>query len=204
MSNLNLCDLKDEIWKDIVGYEGMFQVSNKSRVKSLDKYVPSKCESYINTTLPVSEKIRRQTNCNGYLIVPFRVGGIVKNQRVHRLIAEAFIPNPENKKYVNHINGIKNDNRIENLEWVTANENMIHSFKFLGNVIHSKGKYGKDAIRTKLISQYTKDGVFIASFYGKKEAQRLTGVNEHTISACIYGRCKTGKGFIWEIKEIEK
>lgn len=111
-----------EIWKDIKGYEGLYQVSNLGRVKSLDivDRLGRKHKSNIKY---------QNDNGNGYLIVNLKHNGKQKNHLVHRLVAEAFIENPENKKEVNHIDGDKLNNRVDNLEWVSRSENLKHAFK---------------------------------------------------------------------------
>ena len=101
--------MKDEIWVDIKGYEGLYQVSNKGRVKSLNYNKTGEERVLIN-----------QPDKTGYLHVVIK-GKIIN---VHRLVAEAFIPNPENKPCVDHINTIRGDNRVENLRWATTKENM--------------------------------------------------------------------------------
>lgn len=103
-----------EIWKDIPNYDG-YQASNIGRIRTFVFHGK-------NT------RIKKQSICNGYLSV--NIGN--KRLKSHRLIASAFINNPFNKEQINHINGIKTDNRIENLEWVTRKENLKHSFKCLG------------------------------------------------------------------------
>lgn len=115
-----------EIWKDIAGYEGYYQVSNYGRVKSLKRWVLSKN----NKKMPVKEKILKlQNDKDGYKTVELNKNSKGIHFRVHRLVADAFIPNPENKPEVNHINGIKYDNLLENLEWNTDLENRTHAIE---------------------------------------------------------------------------
>lgn len=108
-----------EQWKDIADYEGLYQVSSLGRVKSLKDNKGKK-----------REKILKQYLSNGnYLFVGLRKNNKRKNYRIHKLVANAFISNPLNKPCVNHIDGNKANNNINNLEWVTYSENMKHAFK---------------------------------------------------------------------------
>ena len=115
----------EEEWRDIKGYEGRYQVSNLGRVKSLARKKGWCIAKQRMLTLWEQHK--------GYLVADLADGkGHRKHRQVHRLVAEAFIPNPENKPQVNHKNGDKHDNRVENLEWITNYENHIHKVYSLG------------------------------------------------------------------------
>lgn len=140
-----------ENWKDIVGFEGFYQVSDLGRVKSLSRNSIRRGRIY-----PQKESILRQSGLK-YLSVSLQKEGISKRCNVHRLVANAFIPNPENKPEVNHINGIKTDNRSSQLEWVTRRENEDHSIlNKLKHIPTNKKLSEKDVldIKTKIISGF--------------------------------------------------
>lgn len=122
-------NFKGEVWKDINGYEGLYQVSNLSRVKSLDRYVKGK-KDY--KRFRHGEIMRPVKMADGYCKVGLRNGKGQKLFSIHRLVAIAFILNAEKKPFINHKNGVRDDNRIENLEWCTQSENCKHSFEVLG------------------------------------------------------------------------
>ena len=121
-----------EIWLDISGYEGYYQVSNLGNVKSVERKVPHERKGFEF----IKERILKQ-HINRYAFVLLSKNRKTTNKTVHRLVAFAFIPNPENKPQVNHINGIKDDNRVENLEWCTIDYNNNHA---LVNNLKPKGE----------------------------------------------------------------
>jgi hypothetical protein len=115
----------EEVWKDIEGYEGYYQVSNLGRVRSLDRIVPHKIYKFMNA--------KGKILCPGKVGVGYYTVALCNNSKpksmfIHRLVAEAFISKTSKTNDVNHKNGIKTDNRLENLEWCTRSENTLHAF----------------------------------------------------------------------------
>lgn len=164
-----------EIYKDIKGYEGFYQISNLGNVKSLSRIVNN--HSGFKKTL--KEKILKNHISNtGYYVIDLKKNCERKTFKVHRLIAFAFIDKVIGKEYVNHINGIKTDNSIENLEWVTIKENNKHAY-----LTGLKNDSGINNTRSKLKIE---DVFFIRNSNLKlKELSNIYNLNESTISKII-------------------
>lgn len=180
-----------EIWKDIEGWQGIYQISNKGRLKSFKK----NSNGFI-----LSNK-----NSNGdYFSVVLAYAGKKSFTRIHRLVAEAFIPNPENKPEVNHKDGNKQNNYIENLEWSTHSENLLDDVKRNPQRVLGMIRYNKFT-KPKPIMQKTLDGKFVAKYSNGAEANKETGICHRNIlqvaSKDEYKPGKTRKqagGFVWE------
>lgn len=146
---------KDEVWLPVKGYEGLYEISNYGRVKSLPK---------IRGRALSEEKLLKTRITNGYVMVGLRKNGKLFNASVHRLIAQAFIPNPECKPQINHIDGNKQNNSVNNLEWCTASENTIHAYAKGLKTRESCARYGKrrplSDVEKAYISAKTKEAMY--------------------------------------------
>ena len=175
-----------EIWKDIVGYEGLYQVSNLGNVRSLN---------YNHTG---KEKLLKQNiNCNGYNYVVLAKEGSRKTYTIHRLVAIAFIPKSENKDCVDHINGIRTDNRVVNLRWATLKENMNFPLakKHLSESLTNHPNKSKSILQIDKVT-----GEVINEFPSSQEAGRQLNVSRSSISACCNGKYNSAYGYIWKYK----
>jgi len=117
-----------EIWKQVVGFEGFYEVSNFGNVRSVDRYVKHPRGSMM---LRKGKPMKQSKNKHGYMDIRLGKNGIEKAYLVHRLVAMAFIENNENKPQVNHKDGVKDNNKLENIEWATRSENRYHSYREL-------------------------------------------------------------------------
>lgn len=184
----------EERWLPVVGYEGFYMVSSFGRVRLLERNLVRKNGSFFSVHSKMKNLYKDRY---GYLEVRLQKNQKANNKLVHRLVAEAFIPNPENKPEVNHKNGVRTDNRIGNLEWVSRNENIQHSYDFLGHKrLH---RFGRDNPNCKVVLKI-KDGIIIQEFFGAKAAAESVSTRADSIQKACAGKYKTLKGFVWKYK----
>lgn len=193
--------MNSEIWKPIKGYEGIYEISNKGRVKSLYREVRVSEYSY----MVIEEHfLNGKQMKSGYIQVSLSKDGKVKQPLLHRLVAEAYIPNPHNLEAVNHKDENKQNNNVINLEWCTAKH----------NVNHATGPERRAEKRRKEVLQIADTGEIVETYNSIREAANATGANESHIGSCCRGKRKTAGGFIWQfarrknleqiIKEVEQ
>ena len=187
----------NEIWKPIVGYEDYYEISNLGNVRSKGKCYIDKLGRVQNRK---PKQLKTRVGKVGYLCVDLNANGISIQKHIHRLIAEAFILNPENKPTVNHKDGNKLNNDISNLEWNTYSENNKHAVD--NNLRQSPwtGKFGTDNPKSKAIVQMDKRGNIINKFASAREAKRITGINYKHISCCCLGKRMSTGGYCWKFQ----
>lgn len=176
-----------EIWKDIKGYEGLYQVSNLGKVRSLDRKILFKnghIQFFKGKILSLSK------DKNGYIHIILHKDNKTKIFRVHRLVAETFIPNLENKPQVNHIDGNKENNCLSNLEYCTIKENHIHAYR---TGLHNAPK--KKCIQKDL------NGNIIKNWDSLKQIKLELGYDCSAISRCCRNIQKTSYNFIWDFAD---
>ena len=191
--NINYYTMKHQLeldlfeqWLPIEGYEDLYQVSNLGRVKSLN-YRKSNQEQIL----------KQDTNKKGYQQVQLYKDRKPKTFRVHRLVANAFIPNPNNLPQVNHKDEVKANNHVSNLEWCTVEYNINYGTR---NEKVSKlmyGKLGKDCPNSKQVIQLTLSGEVVRKWDSTMDIQRELGYNQGNISKCCKGKRKTSNGYKW-------
>lgn len=176
----------NETWKDIKGFEGLYQISSNGRLKSCAKTWICGINSV--RTKPETFMLWSSDEA-AYQITSIVNNGAKKMVSQHRLMAQHFLPNPENKREVNHINGIKYDNRIENLEWATSSENRHHAY----DTGLKKNKSGRFHAQSKAIIVSFKNTVRCISFPTVVSAAQYLNINESAIRNNLKGRASSHK-----------
>tara|TARA_A100001391_G_scaffold205421_1_gene206070 strand:- start:1487 stop:2026 length:540 start_codon:yes stop_codon:yes gene_type:complete len=174
-------------------FEDHYQVSNLGRVRSKDRTILCSNGNYMHLKGKILAQEHHKTNC-------YRVRLCVRTKKysksVHRLVAIAFIPNPDGKPEVNHIDGNRLNNNLENLEWVTQQENIDHAVE-TGLI---DNPFGKAARNSRFVTKVYKDGILVAETYGHKELEDL-GFDYRNVYACFVGRQKTHRGHTFSREE---
>ena len=197
---LNLDDLPEEEWRDIKDFEGLYQISNYGRVKSLGRFI-----KFCGKEKYIPQIIRKNGNDkNGYQILPLNKDGKKYVKKIHRLVAQAFIPNPENKPCVNHKDTNVKNNTIGNLEWCTILENSQYCCKLGNHYNPSLGKLRGDNPLSKKVIQKDKNGNIINVWNCAEDVADVLGVNRRSVGKCCRKEIKTLKGFIFEYENNTK
>jgi predicted transcriptional regulator len=175
----------EEIWKDIEGYEGLYKISNFGNVKSFRQGTKtgSKTEYLLKLT----------PNIKGYnQVTLYRNPNDRHKYLVHRLVAKAFIENPDNFKAVNHKDENPQNNKVDNLEWCTISYNNAYGTAKIRHSITSGQR----------VQQLTINGVLLATYESLQIASEITGIEKHAIKDCCSGHCQTGHGYVWRYTEL--
>lgn len=176
-----------EIWKDIKGYERLYEISNKGNVKSLNKKI-QRSNDRIQTFK--ERKLKPGLSKNGYLTVQLFKNKKGKTKYIHKLVAEAFIPNLDNYPIINHKDENKQNNYVDNLEWCTYSYNNSYNDKMKN-------------LRKKVL-QYNKNNKFIKKWDGLINIQKELGINRNNITSVCKGKRKHAGGYIWKYEEFNE
>lgn len=186
-----LFDLKnknmEEIWRNVKGYEELYQVSNYGQIRSVDRFVGYR---YKGKQRIYKGRLLKQVERNGYLSVSLSKGNIIKQKSIHRLVAETFLPNPSNLPLVNHIDENKKNNMVSNLEWCSC----------AYNTNYGSGRKKQAESQQKIVLQYDKDGNLLNQYPSATIAALKNGYNLKTISQCCRGRTKSAYNYIWRYR----
>ena len=182
---------QDIMWSSVKGFEGYYEISSNGVLRSLDRLTN-------NGTKRQKQKYLKPSCRKGYLRYSLSFNGCTSLCSAHRLVAEAFIPNTDNKPFINHINGIKDDNRVDNLEWVTQLENVRHTIETL------KIKWNKSGLEhgnIKSVVRKSADNYTIVKRYDLIEDAVKDGFDPSSIVRCCKNKSWYHKGYCWAYSE---
>lgn len=186
-------------WRPVVGLEGFFEVSNYGDVRSVERVVTRECKDGIPRPWVLKPRIISPANLLGYKAYRLQRNGERFNLQGHRIVAQAFIPNPNNYPFINHLFGDRQDNRAWMLEWCTPKMNQQHSWAVLGRKAAKGmlGKKGELCKNSKPVFQMNENGEIIQRFHSITEAELATGVSITSIIRSIKTN-KPAKGYVWK------
>lgn len=184
MKQIEIVTGKATAFYPIIGFPN-YEISDIGTIKSIDRVVKNRFRK--------GELIKPRLNVYGYLTVPIYLNGKLYTKPIHRLVAESFIPNSHNKRQVNHKNGVKTDNRVENLEWVSQKENIQHAFK---NNLYTNRSGAKNSRNGKRVYQKNDNGEIVKEYNFLKDVSK-EGFNPNMVSQCCRGFIKSHKDFYW-------
>ena len=190
--------MTEEIWKDIEGFEDKYQISNTGKVKSLS-YHRGKDAKILKARSTKNRKAQ-------YLYVMLSKNNHITCCKIHRMVAKYFVPNPQNKPYVNHIDGNKHNNNADNLEWVTPLENNLHAYRVLHKHPMHGYKYDKNKNSKKVEQWYISEEGYkyhIATYANAVVAAKINGLSQKSIQSCCnhFGCYGQSGGYIWQYSD---
>lgn len=183
-----------EEWKSVIGYEGFYEISNFGNCKSVERIVFYNNDSKNRKAIFKSKLLKKTLTEHGYIKYRLSLDGAGKSIFAHKLVALAFIVNPDNKPQINHIDSNPKNNNANNLEWVTASENLRHSYD---EGFRENKYYGATPNRKIEVSQL-KNGVIVKTWESIKAACVDSRFDSSSISKCCKGKLKSHKGFEWK------
>lgn len=196
----------EEIWKPISNFEGLYEVSNLGNVRSVDR-IKTQWNRYQNVKVKYKGQLLKKHKLRGYYAVNMWKNGKMYNKQIHRLVAQAFIPNQDNFPIVNHIDGNKTNNRVENLEWCSYSHNTKEAYRIGLKTISDKHKQATRKLGLqsgKKIAQKDLLGNVIKIFDSGRQASIELNINQGCISMCCNGKRKSVGGYKWEYIEAKE